>query len=131
TSEIVKLLQMQNISCTNYHAGLKQDERNERQKEWVDGKVRVIVCTNAFGMGIDKPDVRLVVHVDIPDCLENYYQEAGRAGRDGRKSYAVLLYAQKDLLELQDLHIVRFPGLDQIRNVYAALTHFLQLPAYT
>jgi ATP-dependent DNA helicase RecQ len=131
TNEIVKLLQMHSVSCNNYHAGLKQEERNQRQKEWVDGKVRVIVCTNAFGMGIDKPDVRLVVHVDIPDCLENYYQEAGRAGRDGKKAYAVLLYDEKDIHELNELHSIRFPSMEQIRKVYAALTNFLQIPAYT
>jgi ATP-dependent DNA helicase RecQ len=131
TNEIANLLQMHGISSTNYHAGLKQEERNQRQKEWIDNKVRVIVCTNAFGMGIDKPDVRLVVHVDIPDCLENYYQEAGRAGRDGKKSYAVLLYDERDIEELNGLHAVRFPSLDQIKNVYSALTNFLQIPAYT
>jgi ATP-dependent DNA helicase RecQ len=131
TNEIVKLLQMHGISCSNYHAGLKQEERNLRQKEWVDGKGRVIVCTNAFGMGIDKPDVRVVVHVDIPDCLENYYQEAGRAGRDGKKAYAVLLYDEKDIRELNELHSIRFPTMEQIRKVYAALTNFLQIPAYT
>jgi ATP-dependent DNA helicase RecQ len=131
TNEIVKLLQMHGVSCSNYHAGLKQEERNLRQKEWVDGKVRVIVCTNAFGMGIDKADVRLVVHVDIPDCLENYYQEAGRAGRDAKKAYAVLLYDEKDIQELNDMHSVRFPTMEQIRKVYAALTNFLQIPAYT
>jgi ATP-dependent DNA helicase RecQ len=130
TNEIVKLLQMHSVSCNNYHAGLKQEERNQRQKEWVDGKMRVIVCTNAFGMGIDKPDVRLVVHVDIPDCLENYYQEAGRAGRDGKKAYAVLLYDEKDIHELNELHSIRFPSMEQIRKVYAALTNFLQIPAY-
>jgi ATP-dependent DNA helicase RecQ len=131
TNEIMNLLQMHGISSTNYHAGLKQEERNQRQKDWIDNKVRVIVCTNAFGMGIDKPDVRLVVHVDIPDCLENYYQEAGRAGRDGKKSYAVLLYDERDVDELNDLHAIRFPSLEQIKNVYNALTNFLQIPAYT
>jgi ATP-dependent DNA helicase RecQ len=131
TGEIMNLLQMHGISATNYHAGLKQEERNQRQKDWVDDKVRVIVSTNAFGMGIDKPDVRLVVHVDIPDCLENYYQEAGRAGRDGKRSYAVLLYDERDVDELKELHTVRFPAMEQIKNVYAALTNFLQIPAYT
>lgn len=131
TNEIMNLLQINGISSTNYHAGLKQEERNQRQKDWIENKTRVIVCTNAFGMGIDKPDVRLVVHVDTPDCLENYYQEAGRAGRDGRKSYAVLLYDEKDIEELNGLHATRFPKMEQIKNVYGALTNFLQIPAYT
>lgn len=131
TNEIKDLLQMHHISSTNYHAGLKQEERNQRQKNWMDNKVRVIVCTNAFGMGIDKPDVRLVVHVDVPDCLENYYQEAGRAGRDGKKSYAVLLYDERDIDELKALHTIRFPTEAQIKNVYNALINFLQIPAYT
>lgn len=131
TNEIMNLLQMHGISSANYHAGLKQEERNQRQKDWIDNKVRVIVCTNAFGMGIDKPDVRLVVHIDVPDCLENYYQEAGRAGRDGKKSYAVLLYDERDIDELEGLHAIRFPTLEQIKNVYNALTNFLQIPAYT
>jgi ATP-dependent DNA helicase RecQ len=131
TNEIMNLLQMHGISSTNYHAGLKQEERNQRQKDWVDNKIRVVVCTNAFGMGIDKPDVRLVIHVDTPDCLENYYQEAGRAGRDGKKSYAVLLYDERDIEELNGLHAIRFPTMDQIKNVYSALTNFLQIPAYT
>ena len=131
TNEIMNLLQMHGISSVNYHAGLTQEERNKRQKDWIDNKVRVIVCTNAFGMGIDKPDVRLVVHVDVPDCLENYYQEAGRAGRDGKKSYAVLLYDQKDVEELNGLHLLRFPSIEQIRNVYNALVNFLQIPIYS
>lgn len=131
TSEVKELLQMHGISSTNYHAGLKQEERHQRQKAWIENKIRVIVCTNAFGMGIDKPDVRLVVHVDVPDGLENYYQEAGRAGRDGKKSYAVLLYDEKDIDELNGLHAIRFPTEEQIRKVYSALFHFLQIPAYT
>lgn len=131
TNEIVNLLQMHGISSTNYHAGLKQEERNQRQKDWVENKVRVIVCTNAFGMGIDKPDVRFVLHADVPDCLENYYQEAGRAGRDGKKSYAVLLYDERDIEELNELHAIRFPTEEQIRNVYNAMVNFLQIPSYT
>lgn len=131
TNEIKELLQMHGISSTNYHAGLKQEERNQRQKDWIENKVRVIVCTNAFGMGIDKPDVRLVVHVDVPDCLENYYQEAGRAGRDCKKSYAVLLYDERDIIELSELHAVRFPSEAHIKNVYSALVNFLQIPSYT
>jgi ATP-dependent DNA helicase RecQ len=131
TNELKNLLQMHGISADNYHAGMNAEERNQKQKDWIANKTRVIVCTNAFGMGIDKPDVRLVVHMDLPDCLENYYQEAGRAGRDGQRSYAVLLYEQKDLEELSNLHLLRFPSLEQIRNVYKALIHYLQIPAYS
>ncbi|HEU4469731.1 MAG TPA: ATP-dependent DNA helicase RecQ [Flavisolibacter sp.] len=131
TSEIMNLLQLQGIAASNYHAGLPAAERNERQKDWIENKVRVMVCTNAFGMGIDKPDVRLVVHADMPDNLENYYQEAGRAGRDGKKAYAVLLYNDKDITELQALQATRFPPLEKIRAVYHALVNFLQIPSYT
>jgi ATP-dependent DNA helicase RecQ len=131
TTEIMNLLQMHGISASNYHAGLQQDERNQRQKDWIENKVKVMVCTNAFGMGIDKPDVRLVVHVDVPDCLENYYQEAGRAGRDGKKSYTVLLHDEKDLTELSAAHLIRFPSLDKIKEVYNSLVNFLQIPSNT
>ncbi len=131
TMEIMELLQMHGLSANNYHAGLAQEERNQRQKDWIENKVRVMVCTNAFGMGIDKPDVRLVVHADMPDCLENYYQEAGRAGRDGKKSYAVLLYDQNDIEALREQPERRFPGMDKIREVYHALVNFLQIPSYT
>ncbi len=125
------MLQLQNISCDYYHAGLTQEERNRKQEAWINNKIRVIVCTNAFGMGIDKPDVRSVIHADVPDCLENYYQEAGRAGRDGKKSYAVLLYDEKDLEELDDLPAIRFPSKEEIRTVYQAVANYLQLPTGT
>jgi len=131
TTEVMQLLQLQGIVAENYHAGLSADERNKKQKDWIDNKVRCIVCTNAFGMGIDKPDVRLVVHLDPPDCLENYYQEAGRAGRDEKKAYAVLLHDQRDVEEIQQLHKVRFPELETIRQVYHALVNYLQIPVYT
>ncbi|MFL5811647.1 MAG: RecQ family ATP-dependent DNA helicase, partial [Flavisolibacter sp.] len=131
TNEIMELLKMHGISSNNYHAGLKQEERNQRQKDWIENKVKLVVCTNAFGMGIDKPDVRLVVHMDMPDCLENYYQEAGRAGRDGKKSYAVLLYGEKDIDELSMSHIIRFPPPEKIKEVYNALVNFLQIPTNT
>ena len=127
TTEIAGLLQMHGFSASFYHAGLPQDQRNKRQQEWIDNKIRIIVCTNAFGMGIDKPDVRLVVHMDAPDCLENYYQEAGRCGRDGKKAYAVLLYQEKDVEELEALHVTRFPTFEEIQNVYEALGNFLQI----
>jgi ATP-dependent DNA helicase RecQ len=131
TGDIMNLLQMHGISSSNYHAGLKQEERSQRQKDWIENKVRVMVCTNAFGMGIDKPDVRLVVHADVPDCLENYYQEAGRAGRDGKKAYAVLLYDERDIEELSLLHTFRFPSPEQIKNMYQSLVNFLQIPAHS
>lgn len=129
TKEISELLQLQHISANYYHAGLTQEERNRRQEEWVNNKTRVIVCTNAFGMGIDKPDVRSVVHADVPDCLENYYQEAGRAGRDGKTSYAVLLYDERDIQELEQLTTIRYPTLDDIRDVYQSVANYLQIPA--
>lgn len=128
TKEISELLRLQNISAGFYHAGLIQEERSKRQEEWINNKTRVIVCTNAFGMGIDKPDVRTVIHADVPDCLENYYQEAGRAGRDGKISYAVLLYDERDLHELEGLALLRFPSLDDIRNIYQAVANYLQIP---
>jgi ATP-dependent DNA helicase RecQ len=128
TKQISEILKLQNISADFYHAGLQQEERNRKQEAWMQNKIRVIVCTNAFGMGIDKPDVRTVIHADVPDCLENYYQEAGRAGRDGKTSYAVLLYDEKDLHELKEMAATRFPGLEEIRKVYQALANYLQLP---
>ena len=128
TKEISELLQLQNISSNFYHAGLVQEERNRKQEEWINNKTRVIVCTNAFGMGIDKPDVRTVIHADVPDCLENYYQEAGRAGRDGKTSYAVLLYDERDLHELEQMASLRFPSQDDIRNIYQAVANYLQIP---
>jgi ATP-dependent DNA helicase RecQ len=129
TKEIAELLQLQNIVSDFYHAGLPQEERNKRQEDWIKNKTRVIVCTNAFGMGIDKPDVRSVIHVDVPDCLENYYQEAGRAGRDGEKSFAVLLYDDNDITELEGLAAIRYPSLDDMKNVYQSVANYLQIPA--
>ncbi len=128
TKEISELLRLQHIHAEFYHAGLPHDERNKKQEGWINNKTRAIVCTNAFGMGIDKPDVRTVIHADVPDCLENYYQEAGRAGRDGKTSYAVLLYDEKDLNDLALLASQRFPSLDDIRNTYQAVANYLQIP---
>jgi len=129
TKEISELLELQNISADFYHAGLTQDERNKKQEDWIADTTRVIVCTNAFGMGIDKPNVRAVIHADVPDCLENYYQEAGRAGRDGNRSYAVLLYDEKEMKELEELPALRYPSIEDIRNVYQAIANYLQMPA--
>ena len=128
TKELSELLQLQQISSDYYHAGLAQEERSKRQEAWINNKTRVIVCTNAFGMGIDKPDVRTVIHADVPDCLENYYQEAGRGGRDGKTSYAVLLYDDRDIHELEKLADLRFPSLEDIRNVYQSIANYLQIP---
>jgi ATP-dependent DNA helicase RecQ len=129
TKEISDLLNMHNIVSDFYHAGLDQESRSRKQSAWINNSIRTIVCTNAFGMGIDKPDVRVVIHADVPDCLENYYQEAGRAGRDEKKSYAVLLYDQKELDELQQLPAIRFPSADNIQLVYQSLMNYLQVPA--
>ncbi len=131
TKEIANLLSLQNIAADYYHAGLLQEERNSKQQAWVNNKIRVIVCTNAFGMGIDKPDVRTVMHFDIPDCLESYYQEAGRAGRDGKKSYAVLLYDEYEVTKLEMMPDLRFPSFDEIKKVYQALADYLNIPVGT
>lgn len=129
TKEISDLLRMQGISSDFYHAGLSNDERSRKQEDWIKNKTRIIVCTNAFGMGIDKPDVRTVIHADIPDCLENYYQEAGRAGRDGKTAYAVLLHDSQDIDDLEQLPAQRFPKPEEIKLVYQAVANYLQLPS--
>ncbi len=128
TQEIAEMLITQGIRADFYHAGLSGEERVRKQEAWMLNEKPVIVCTNAFGMGIDKPDVRMVIHHDLPDCLENYYQEAGRAGRDGQKSYALLLYNEKDLSSLQELSDIRYPSIDFIKNVYRCLVNYLQIP---
>ncbi len=129
TREVAGYLQQQGIRASYYHAGLGADERSSRQDDWVQNRIRVMVCTNAFGMGIDKPDVRVVVHYDVPDCLEHYYQEAGRAGRDGHRAYAVLLYNRHELADLEAQVALRYPSREEIRKVYTALMNFLQVPA--
>lgn len=128
TKEIAGLLQLQNIGADYYHAGLASEERTQKQQAWVQNKTRVMVCTNAFGMGIDKPDVRVVVHADVPDCLENYYQEAGRAGRDGKKAFAVLLYDDAETHLLKQLPDIHYPQVDTIKELYRCLVNYLQLP---
>ncbi|MEP6465773.1 MAG: ATP-dependent DNA helicase RecQ [Parafilimonas sp.] len=126
--KISDLLHLKNINTDFYHAGLSYDERSKKQEAWLNNKIRVMVCTNAFGMGIDKPDVRSVIHYDVPDCLENYYQEAGRAGRDEKKSYAVLLYNVDDEADLKKLPEIRFPPIKEIKNIYQSLVDYLQIP---
>jgi ATP-dependent DNA helicase RecQ len=127
TREIAEYLTKQGISSQFYHAGLDQKDRKVRQEGWTRGKVRIMVATNAFGMGIDKPDVRVVVHMDLPDSPEAYFQEAGRAGRDGKKAFAVLLYQDADKLSIQKSHTVRFPDIDLIRRVYQALGNYFEV----
>ncbi|MBO7318019.1 MAG: RecQ family ATP-dependent DNA helicase, partial [Bacteroidales bacterium] len=125
TKEIATELQQHGISATFYHAGLSPEEKNERQQRWTSGEMRVMVATNAFGMGIDKPDVRLVVHIDIPNSPEEYYQEAGRAGRDGLRSYAVLLYGKSDRATLHKRITESFPDKEFIRSIYERVCNFL------
>jgi ATP-dependent DNA helicase RecQ len=128
TKRIALLLQQHGYSADFYHAGLTQVERAEKQTSWINNKIRIIVCTNAFGMGIDKPDVRTVIHLNLPDCLENYYQEAGRAGRDGKRAYAVLLYEPTDIAALQLLPQEKFPTFEVIKQVYQSIADYLQIP---
>ncbi|MBC5772846.1 RecQ family ATP-dependent DNA helicase [Pontibacter sp. KCTC 32443] len=127
TVELARFLQSRQISAAAYHAGLKFEERGAAQQAWIDDKVRVMVATNAFGMGIDKPDVRLVVHLDLPESLEAYYQEAGRAGRDEKYSYAVILYGPSDVADLHKKVEEAHPPLELIRRVYQCLANYYQL----
>jgi len=128
TNDVAQLLKLQNIKADFYHAGLPQEERTKKQEAWINNLTRVIVCTNAFGMGIDKADVRTVIHFDTPDCIENYYQEAGRAGRDGKRAFAVLLYHSSDIDELKNLPNIRYPSVEDIKKVYQSLANYLQIP---
>lgn len=127
TKEYSQMLNENGITATFYHAGLNNDTKDQRQKSWVKGDTRVMVATNAFGMGIDKPDVRLVVHVDIPDSPEAYFQEAGRGGRDGEKAYAVLLYAKSDKATLKKRITDTFPEKEYIRTVYEHINYYYQM----
>lgn len=127
TKQVAELLHNNGISATWYHAGLEPAEKAQRQEDWQNDKIRVIVATNAFGMGIDKPDVRLVVHPDAPSSIEAYFQEAGRAGRDGKKSYAVLLWNSGDERKLNKRIDDTFPPKDDIRDVYEHLAYFFQV----
>lgn len=127
TKETAEWLVSQNISATYYHAGLDVDVKDRHQQAWVNNEKRVMVATNAFGMGIDKPDVRLVIHIDSPDSLEAYFQEAGRAGRDGKKAYAVLLYDSSDARKLSKRVAQTYPEKEYIRDVYEHLAYFFQV----
>ena len=127
TKEFADLLNEAGITATFYHAGLDSVVKDERQRDWQRDKVRVMVATNAFGMGIDKPDVRLVIHMDCPDSIEAYFQEAGRAGRDGRKAYAVLLYNDADHRKLEKRIADTFPEKAYIKQVYEHLAYYYQI----
>lgn len=126
--EMAAALKAAGISADFYHAGLQSISRSERQQDWKSGKTRVMVCTNAFGMGIDKPDVRFVVHLDIPDSPEAYFQEAGRAGRDGKTAYAVLVYNQQDISRLNQMVDLSFPPLDYVEDIYQKIHIFYEIP---
>ena len=128
SKEIAEMLVGNGISADFYHAGLTPELRDKKQAAWSSGETRVIVSTNAFGMGIDKSDVRFVIHWDIPDCIESYFQETGRAGRDNKSSYAVLLFSGSDKSRLTDTIRHRFPPVEKIKDIYEALCNYLQVP---
>ena len=127
TKEISDYLNQQNITCDFYHAGLDSAERAKKQSDWIHNRKRIIVSTNAFGMGIDKPDVRFVVHMDLPDSLEAWFQEAGRGGRDGQISFALTLFHQSDIASLQEQLEQSFPTIEQIKQTYSAICNFYQV----
>ena len=127
TKEVAQFLVQHGISADYYHAGLSDAEKDKRQKDWLKGTFRVMTATNAFGMGIDKPDVRVVLHIDFPDSPEAYFQEAGRAGRDGEKAYAVLLYAKSDKAILNKRVSDTFPDIEYIRKVYQDVNYYYQM----
>ena len=127
TKQISELLSDQGITSSWFHAGLSRTEKDIRQRKWSEGETRVIVATNAFGMGIDKPDVRLVIHLDMPDSIEAYFQEAGRAGRDGETAYAVLLYNKRDSVTVEKREYDNFPDISFLKRVYEAVGDYLEV----
>ncbi|UKJ05834.1 RecQ family ATP-dependent DNA helicase [Solitalea lacus] len=127
TQELARFLWMNKVSAEFYHAGVPTNERFKKQQAWINNKVRVMVATNAFGMGIDKPDVRFVIHFEPSDSIESYYQEAGRAGRDEKKAFAVLLYCNADKNEMIEKQLAAFPEAEDIRATYQALGNYFQL----
>ncbi|MEO5675066.1 MAG: RecQ family ATP-dependent DNA helicase [Chitinophagales bacterium] len=129
TKEIAEFLNQKGISADFYHAGISNELRGQKQEQWMNSRKRVMVCTNAFGMGIDKSDVRLVVHWDVPDSIEAYFQEAGRGGRDEKKSFAVLLYNNSDIIDLSDRLKHGIPAIEKIIATYQSLGNFFQLAA--
>ena len=131
TRVLSEILTKNNISSSFYHAGLDQKIRQDRQNYWTIGKIQVLVATNAFGMGIDKADVRQVIHVDLPDCLESYYQEAGRAGRDGKPATTTLLFNNQDIGHAKKQLVESYPEISTIRNIYNALGNYFQIPEGT
>jgi len=126
--EISEFLRAQGVSASYYHAGLSSHERSSRQEAWKNNAIRVMVCTNAFGMGIDKSDVRFVIHHDLPDCPEAYFQEAGRGGRDGKRSYAVLLWNDTDIRRLEQIERISFPDLEYIEGIYHKVHQMFEIP---
>lgn len=127
TQEVAQFLRKQRFAADFYHAGLSPQFRASKQDQWIQNKIQIMVCTNAFGMGIDKADVRIVVHLDLPESLEAYYQEAGRGGRDGKRAYAVLLYEQSDVLNLEKNLADSFPETAVIKKVYQSLCNYFQI----
>lgn len=128
SEEIARFLQQSGISADFYHAGLSKDMRSLKQDKWKNNEIRVIAATNAFGMGIDKPDVRFVIHFDMPDSPEAYFQEAGRGGRNGMRAYATLLWNNSDLARLRQIHTVSYPGIEYIKEIYQKVFIYLGIP---